>query len=99
VCSNFGSQVKLAALAAHAQYSALGWDAAWRQLRLADDITTMVAAATRHRHAAELAGVSSVYVELLAQRVADVPAAVSAFGSLCAALGECGLILRQHTSL
>ena len=86
-------------LAAHAQYSALGWDAAWRQLRLAEDITALVAAAAQHRHAAELAGFMSVYVELLAQRIADVPAAVSAFGPLCAALGEVWLIMQLHTLL
>ena len=72
---------------------------AWRQLRLAEDVTALVSAATRHRHAAELASISAVYVELLAQRVADAPAAVSAFGPLCAALGEFGLLLCQHTSV
>jgi hypothetical protein len=40
-----------------------------------------------------------VYVELLAQRIADVPAAASAFGPLCAALGELWPILHQWTFL
>ena len=44
-------QGKLAALAAHAQYSQLGGDTSWRRGRLADDAVAIVAAARQHEHA------------------------------------------------
>ena len=43
----------------------------------------------RHtRAAAYLQGLSSVYVDLLAERILDAPATVSCFTALCQALGE-----------
>ena len=81
-------QAKLAAIAAHALYSHLGGDASWRRLALAEDAVAVLAAARRHECAGDLQELSSAYVDLLAERVVDAPAAVSVFPSLCAAVGE-----------
>lgn len=81
-------QAKLTALAAHARYSDLGGDAAWRCLALAHDVVALLAAARRHESAAGLQDLSSAYVDLLAERIVDAPAAVACFAPLCAALGE-----------
>lgn len=81
-------QAKLAAIAEHARYSHLGGDASWRRLALAEDAVAVLAAARRHECAGDLKEVSSAYVDLLAERILDAPAAVSVFPSLCAALGE-----------
>lgn len=92
-------QAKLAAIAAHAQYSNLGLDAAWQQLALADDVIALVAAARRHERSSDLAALSSAYVDLLAERLADAPAAVAAFVPLCTALGECRSSCRLCSSI
>lgn len=80
-------QAKLAAITAHARYSNFAGADAWQQLRLADDVVALLAAITQHERSDGLTAVSSVYLDMLAERVADVPAAVVAFEPLCAALG------------
>lgn len=77
------------AIAAHVQYGNLSSDGAWQQLQLAEDAAALVAAARQHANAADLTAVSSTYVDLLAERIADAPAAAAVFAPLCAALGGC----------